>query len=494
MQRVANTPPATSSLTQRRLPHPLAASCISAVISLAISISAHAAEMPKQDNAPNIVFILIDDLGNSGLGCYGNTYHETPNLDRLAADGMRFTQAYSPAPICSASRVAFLTGRSPARLNFEFVTKRRKDKPPTDTVLAQPPFTYDLPLSEITLAEQLGPTGYATGLFGKWHVAEHYKRYLGYSPTHGPQQQGFDIAVEDRGSHPYNYKERTFGNFAEGELPKDALTSGALKFLRSHRDDKFFLFVSHYYVHDPVHTRCRWLHDKYEKKADPNSPWHNPTYGAFVETMDTYVGMVLDEIDQLGLRDNTVVIFTSDNGAHPGFTSNSPLRGNKWNLYEGGIRVPMMVRWPGVVEPGSTCDVPVIGTDLMPTLCEIAGTKPPADREIDSVSIVPLLHGKPIDRDSLVWHFPYYHPPQGYEGTHPQSAIRQGDYKLLYFYEEDRTELYNLAADPAEQHDLSASDPERMKTIRRNLSDWLEAVGARYPTERDSGTPVKIRQ
>ncbi len=444
------------------------------------------------EQPPNIVFILADDLGNSGLGCYGNTYHETPNLDRLAADGMRFTEAYSPAPICSASRIAFLTGRSPARLNFEFVTKRRKDKPPTDTTLAQPPFTYDLPLSEISLAEALGPAGYTTGFFGKWHVNEHYKRYLGYSPTHGPEQQGFGQAAEDRGSHPYNYKDRKFGDFPEGELPEDALTQGAVDFLKSHRNERFFLYVSHYYVHDPVHTKCRWLHEKYEKKLDTESPWHNPTYGAFVETLDTYVGQVLDAIDQLGLRDNTVVIFTSDNGAHPGFTSNYPLRGNKWNLYEGGIRVPMMVRWPGVVEPGSTCDEPVIGTDLMPTLCEIGGTQPP-DRPLDGTSIVPLLHEKPIDRDTLVWHFPYYHPPQGYEGTTPQSAIRQGDQKLLYFYEEDRTELYDLSKDPDEQHDLSRSDPERTKAIRQALSDWLENAGARYPTERDTGRAVRIR-
>jgi arylsulfatase A len=466
---------------------------ILAVVGICLSCAYWTSTAKGGEQPPNIVFILADDLGYSGLGCYGNTYHETPNLDRLAADGMRFTQAYSPAPICSASRIAFLTGRSPARLNFEFVTKRRKDKPPADTTLAQPPFTYDLPLSEISLAEALGPAGYATGFFGKWHVNEHYKRYLGYSPTHGPAQQGFGQAVEDRGSHPYAYKKREFGDFAEGELPEDALTQGAVDFLKSHRDERFFLYVSHYYVHDPVHTKCRWLHEKYEKKADPESPWHNPTYGAFVETLDRYVGIVLDEIDQLGLRDNTVVIFTSDNGAHPGFTSNYPLRGNKWNLYEGGIHVPMMVRWPGVVEPGSTCDVPVIGTDLMPTLCEIAETEPAPDRPLDGVSIVPLLHEKPIDRDTLVWHFPYYHPPQGYEGTTPQSAIRQGDYKLLYFYEEDRTELYDLAKDPAEQHDLSRTEPERTKEIRQSLADWLDDVGARYPTERDSQRPVRIR-
>ena len=462
-------------------------------LSILSTTSANTNIKPAEDSAPNIVFILADDLGYSGLGCYGNTYHETPNLDRLAADGMRFTQAYSPAPICSASRVAFLTGRSPARLNFEFVTKRRKDKPPTDTVLAQPPFTYDLPLSEITLAEALGPAGYATAFIGKWHVNEHHKRYLGYSPTHGPGQQGFDRAAEDRGAHPYNYKDRTFGDFAEGELPEDALTGNALEFLRSHRDERFFLYLSHYYVHDPVHTRCRWLHDKYADKADPESPWHDPTYGAFVETFDRYVGIVLDELDKLGLRDNTVVIFTSDNGAHPGFTSNYPLRGNKWNLYEGGIRVPMMVRWPGVVQPGSTCDVPVIGTDLMPTLCEIAGTRAPANRPLDSTSIVPLLKGGSIDRDTLVWHFPYYHPPQGYEGTTPQSAIRRGDYKLLYFYEEDRTELYDLSNDPAEKNDLSQTEPDRTKTICQALSDWLEDVGARYPTERDTKRPVRIR-
>lgn len=485
--------PAIASRLLEHLPHAIA----TLLLILTATDLANGAEEAKggsQDcSTPNIVFILADDLGYSGLGCYGNTYHESPNLDQLAADGMRFTQAYSPAPICSASRVAFLTGRSPARLHFEFVTKNRKDKPPTDTVLAQPPFTYDLPLSEITLAEALGPAGYVTGLFGKWHVAEHYQRYLGYSPTHGPVPQGFDQAAEDRGSHPYNYKERTFGDFAPGEFPEDALTQGAIGFLKAHRNERFFLYVSHYYVHDPVHTRCRWLHEKYEKKLDPNSPWHNPTYGAFVETLDTYVGQVLDAIDSLGLRDNTVVIFTSDNGAHPGFTSNYPLRGNKWNLYEGGIRVPMMVRWPGVVEPGSTCETPVIGTDLMPTLCEIAKTGPPADRPLDSLSIVPLLRGKSIDRDTLVWHFPYYHPPQGYEGTTPQSALRQGDYKLLYFYEEDRTELYNLADDPAEQHDLSRTDPQRMTTMRQTLSDWLEGVGARYPTRRDSGEPVRIR-
>lgn len=477
------------------------------VLLVALSVALCSSPKANAEQPPNILFILADDLGYADLGCYGNTFCDTPNLDSLAAGGMRFTNGYAAAPICSASRVGILTGKTPARLGFEFVTKNEEDYGPTWAArftgrkLIPPVYTLNLPLEETTIPETLNPLGYSTGMTGKWHVNAHYKNYLGWSPTHGPQQQGFAWSRESFGAHPYSYpkKERgSFGNYALGEFPSDSLTQNAITFLKENREKPFFLMVSHYYVHTPVDTKCKWLHEKYTERAEGKHPQKRAEYGAFVETLDHYVGQLLDGLEQLGMAEDTLVVFTSDNGGHPEFAFNAPLRGSKWNLYEGGIRVPFIVRWPGVVAPGSTSDVPVSGTDLLPTFREVAGVGEGDETALDGKSILALLQGVNTDAlegRNLYWHFPYYHPESDFDDcpaeigiedgyvsqTVPQSAIRKGEHKLIYFWEDERSELYDLAVDEAEQRNLTAELPETAAALKSELLGYLNAVGARLP-------------
>lgn len=458
---------------------------------------------------PNIVFILADDLAWSDLGCYGNTVHETPNIDRLAEDGVRFTQAYAPAPICSASRAAILTGKTPARLNFEFVTKADPGRQQLDVPLQSPPFTLNLPLSEVTLGEALAEAGYATGFFGKWHVSRHHQGYLGWSPTHGPLQQGFVEGDGDFGSHPYAYRaDRSLRDrpVAEREFPDDTLVAKAVDFVERHKGDRFFLYLSQYFVHDPVHSRCGWLIDKYRHRLPAGSRKVQASYAAMVETLDALVGRLLDTLERAGLAENTLVVLMSDNGGHPNYTSNAPLRGSKWNLYEGGIRIPLIARWPGRVEAGRECDAVVHGCDLFATFCDIAGTAPETAKR-DGVSLVPVLTGslqKVARAQPLVWHFPYYHPEKRFHKalaeigvsdfatsqTRPQSAVRSGDWKLLYFYEDDRVELYDLSTDLAEQHDLATSRPEIATRLQEELVGFLTRSQARMPVSASGGGSV----
>ena len=456
----------------------------------------------SEANQPNILFILADDLGWNALGCYGSDWIDTPNLDQLAAEGVRFTQAYAPAPICSASRASFLTGKTPARLGFEFVTKPEASYQPVEAPLRAPRYTLDLPLEEVTTAEVLGDAGYETAFFGKWHLNQHYKRYLGWSPTHGPKNQGFQVAEEDFGSHPYGYwndkEQRTFlDGLKDGDFPTDSMTDQAIRFLESDHEDPFFLMVSHFYIHTPNHTRLGWLHQRYlgripEDRRGRDALAH---YAAMITTLDHHVGRLLDALDASGQANDTLVVFTSDNGADPNFLGNSPLRGSKWNLYEGGIRVPMIARWNGRTQPGFVSDQIVTGFDLMPTFADAAETEAPPDT--DGLSFLPVLlgdqeEGAPRQR---VWHFPYYHPETGFakapgeigiddgvtSRTLPQSAIRLGAWKLLHFYEDDRDELYNLDTDLAEQHDLSESEPSVAAELRSRLDAYLQAAGARLP-------------
>ncbi len=457
---------------------------------------------------PNILLIFIDDLGYADTGCYGSPIPETPNIDRLATQGMRFTSGYASAPICSASRAALLTGRSCARLGFEFVTDYEDKNPTFDQwadlskqyPLVPPMKTKNLPLYERTIAEQLNDAGYITGMTGKWHVAAHHLKYNGWSLTHGPAQQGFQWTNDTEGAWFVPKEERgKYGPYQQGEFPEDELTQGAIEFIRQTHDKPFFLYVSHYYVHDPLNTRCKWLIEKYREKGFPDISEDRVKYAAEIEQMDHYVGQLLDALDEAGLADNTLVIFTSDNGGQPDHAWNRPLRGSKWNLYEGGVRVPLIARWPGVIKAASTCDVPVVSTDFLPTFMELAGRQPDADREYDGVSILPLLKGEPtpdylVDRP-LVWHFPTYHRrpstdpslPIGIEDeyislTHPMSSIRKGKYKLIYFYEEPRFELYDLEADVSEQHDLSSEKPQIAAELRNELLTYLQLVHARFPT------------
>ena len=463
---------------------------------LAVSLSA-----ADRADRPNILVILADDLGWHDLRCYGNSWHDTPHLDRLAAQGTRFTSGYAAAPICSASRVALLTGRSPARLGFEFVTKEPTAKRPDQHALTPPPYPLNLALEEVTIGEVLGPAGYATGFFGKWHVSQHHEGYLGWSPTHGPRQQGFAEGEQEFGSHAYGDATRRAdekGPLAPGDFGRDALTEKAIAFLGAHRREPFLLFLSHYYVHTPIRTRASWLVEKYAARLPRGADPRRATYGAMVETLDHLVGRVLRAVDELGLTENTLVVFTSDNGGHPEFSANGPRRGSKWNVYEGGVRVPWIVRWPGKIASGATSDHPFIGTDLLPTLAAATGTRLPAGVRLDGRDVLPLWRGQAgtLPDRPLVWHFPYYHPETGFaeakpqigvddfaiSQTRPQSAIRLGDWKLVHFHEGNRDELYRLSTDPSEQLDLAAREPARTAELRRMLDEELRAAGARFPS------------
>ncbi len=451
---------------------------------------------------PNIVFILADDLGWRDLACTGNPWHRTPHLDRLAREGVRFTQAYSPAPICSAARAAILTGKTPARLHFEFVTKQQPGRQAWGTPLETPPFTLDLPLEERTIGEVLRDGGYATAFFGKWHASRHHGAYLKWSPTHGPLQQGFEVGDEEFGSHPYSYPkdaEVGFGDFKSGEFPPDALTDKAIAFLRARRDRPFFLYLSHYHVHTPIHTRMRWLQEHYRAQL----PEGRAAYAAMVETLDHEVGRVLRTLDELGLAENTLVVFTSDNGGHPEYSANAPLRGSKWNLYEAGVRVPFLVRWPGRVPARRVSERPLLTLDLYATLAAAAGVRLERGLAPDAENLLPEFEGRAVaaGERALVWHFPYYHPENkafaaakrdiGVEDfavsqTRPQAAIRLGRFKLLHFHEDGRDELYDLAADAGEQRDLAAQLPEKRSELRGRLDAYLREVNARLPTPTDA--------
>ena len=471
----------------------------------------------RNGKKPNIIIIYADDLGYSDAGCYGkdygNTFTETPNLDRLASEGIRFTNAYASAPISSASRAALLTGKSPARLRFEFVTKYEGETFSWDSAswktkyedkkLICPPYTTTLPLEEETIAERLKENGYTTGMTGKWHVAPHNKTYLAWSLTHGPGQQGFDWAVETFGAHTYGYsKNDEKKEYTQGEYPEDELTGKAIEFIGMKHKKPFFLFVSHYFVHTPIDNRLNWLIDKYREKSLQNNeivPERVIQYAAFVDRLDHYVGQLLDAIDKYGLAENTLVVFTSDNGGNPSFAFNRPLRGSKWNLFEGGVRVPFIVRWPQVIKKGTVCDVPVVQTDLLPTFNEICHSRNHPDGEIDGISILPLLKGRAnhgMEERTLVWHFPYYHPEgeeydRAKEGTGiedrevskttPQSSVRKGNYKLIWFYEDNRAELYDLREDIRESNDLSQSRPRDAARMESELFGYLNKVNARFP-------------
>jgi uncharacterized sulfatase len=466
----------------------------------------------KKTSSPNIVLIYIDDLGYSDLATYGKTYGqnfiETPNIDRLAEQGLKFTNAYAPAPLCSPSRAAMLTGKSPARLGFEFVTKyenenfkwsdpkwrERFEKFP----LVPPPFKLNLPLEEITIAEMLQQQNYHTAIAGKWHVSSHYKEYNGWNPAYGPSKQGFQWAANTFGAFNPKDKLEIIDN---NEFPNDALTDSTIDYINKKHSQPFFMFLSHYYVHTPLDKRMKWLIDKYKKKANAGESEQRIVYAAYVETMDHYVGKVLDAIDKAGLRENTIVILTSDNGGHPEFAYNRPFRGSKWNLYEGGVRVPMIVRWPGIVKEGSISNSPVIQTDFMSTFYEISGGLGSNKPGTDGISILPLLKGlvsKEIEERSLVWHFPYYLPEgKGYEAagdvigiedglitkTIPQSSIRKGNLKYIYFYEKKSGELYNLAKDPGEKYDLSSKQTADAKKMKDALIKYLVKVKARFPQQ-----------
>ena len=426
-----------------------------------------------EQRPPNVVVILVDDLGWTDLGCYGSDLYETPNIDRLAAEGMRFSAAYAACTVCSPTRAALLTGKAPARLHItDWI--HGHDRP--DAPLLPPVWTEFLPPTEVTLAEVLEPVGYTSTSIGKWH--------LGDEPDHWPESQGFDenVAGFGKGSPPSYfapYRIPTLDDGPDGEYLTDRLGDEAAQFIEANAEGPFFLYAPHYAVHTPLRAKEADI-ERYRSKLTPGLRHDNPVYAAMVESMDDAVGRTLEAIDRAGVRDETLVIVTSDNGGLElrGITENVPLRNGKGSAYEGGVRVPMIVRWPGVVPPGTTCDEPVISHDLFPTILEVAGVAM-NDGDIDGRSIVPLFRDPDADlgREALHWHYPHYHPG----GATPYSAIRAGDWRLVEFFEDGRIELYNLADDPGEARDLAPSMPEKADELRGRLSAWRIKVGAQLP-------------
>jgi arylsulfatase A-like enzyme len=433
---------------------------------------------------PNVVLIVIDDFGWADLGCYGSRYYRTPNVDRLAAEGMRFTQAYVACPVCSPTRAALLTGKYPARLHLtDYIPGRPRGNA---FRLLRPDFRQQLPLEETTLAEILRAAGYATAAIGKWHLGGE-----GFEPT----RQGFDvakggIAAGSVRSHfaPYLRDGQTLPGLdsaPEGEYLADRLTAEAEKFIEEHRAGPFFLYLPHYSVHTPLNGKSD-LVTKYEA-AVPSGLQKNPIYAAMIES----VGRIMRKLEALDLAANTLVVFTSDNGGlataeapNTPATNNAPLREGKGYLYEGGIRVPLVVRWPARVKAASTCAAPVSSYDLLPTIAEVCSAR--VEHAIDGVTLLPLLQGAPaLQREALYWHYPHYSP----QGGKPGGAIRQGDFKLIEFYEHGRRELFNVAKDVSESTNLIDTEPERAARMAAQLAAWLKAVDAHMPVANPGFAP-----
>jgi arylsulfatase A-like enzyme len=448
------------------------------------------ASLPAADRPPNVVLILIDDMGLTDLGCYGSPLYETPNIDRLAASGMRFTCGYSACTVCSPTRAAVLTGKYPARLHVtDWIAGHQRPF----AKLKVPDWTQYLSLEEVTIAEILQESGYATCHAGKWHLGgdEYY-----------PTTQGFDrnIGGNHRGQppsyfFPYETAAIKLPGLAEGkagEYLTDRLTDEAIAFITEMKDKPFFLYLPHYTVHTPLQAKADLI-AKYRAKAErmPDSPQKNAVYAAMIESLDEGVGRLMAALDELKLRENTVVVFTSDNGGLLSSTTNLGIRAGKGSAYEGGVRVPMMVSYPPLISPGATCDVPAISMDLAPTIAELCGQSPdkPASAPAqDGVSLLPILkQSGQLAARPLYWHYPHYHPG----GATPYGAIRLNDYRLVEFYEGGRLELYNLKDDPREERNLASEMPEKRDELLRTLRKWRTEVGAQMPTPNPQHDPAK---
>jgi arylsulfatase A-like enzyme len=435
---------------------------------------------------PNIVYILADDLGWTDTATYGSKYYETPNIDRLAAQGMKLTR-YHNCQNCQPSRAALMSGQYGPRTGIYTVGSigrfEWEGRPlrPVDNV-------EQLPLEKITIAQSLKQAGYATAMFGKWH--------LGSGGDYHPGKRGFDEAIVSMGQH-FDFKTNPKTDYPKGQYLADFLTDHAVDFIKRKKDGPFFLYLPHYAVHTP--------HDAKEEliahfKPKPGVGGHNnPTYAAMIASVDESVGRVMKTLDELGIADNTVLIFSSDNGGVGGYvregvkasgdiTDNAPLRSGKGSLYEGGTRDPFVVRWPGRISPGSTCDVPAIHVDVYPTFLEIAGAKAPVGYVLDGESLVPLLRDgrATLKRDAIYQHFPgYLGAGAGSWRTTPVGLIEVGDWKLMEFFEDGRFELYNLKNDIGETKNLAKEMPDKVKELHAKMLAWRAAIKAPMPTKND---------
>jgi arylsulfatase A-like enzyme len=450
-----------------------------------LATAAHAA--PK----PNIVFIMADDLGWTDLAVQGSKYYETPNIDRLAAQGMRLT-SYHHCQNCQPTRAALMSGQYAPRTGvytvggidrFDWSSRPLR---PVDNVT-------NLPLEKITIAQSLKATGYATGMFGKWH--------LGESGEYHPGKRGFDEAISSAGKH-FDFATSPKTEYAPGTYLADFLTDKATDFIRRHKDAPFFLYLPHFGVHSPYQAKPELI-ARFKPKAAVGGH-HDPVYAAMIASVDESVGRVMAVLDELKLADQTVLIFTSDNGGVGGYvregikkskdtTDNAPLRSGKGSLYEGGTRVPFIVRWPGVNKPGTTTDVPAIHVDVYPTFLELAGASAPANYPLDGESLVPLFRDSTakLKREAIYQHFP------GYLGagadtwrTTPVTLVQSGEWKLMEFLEDRRLELYNLREDLGEKTNLAEKMPDKTKALHARMVAWREAIKAPMPTPNiEKGAP-----
>ena len=454
---------------------------------------------------PNIIFILMDDMGWMDLSCYGSRFYETPNIDRLAAESMTFTNAYAAAPVCSPTRASLLSGKYPAIVGVTDWICQGNEHPNIGKLIDAPYIKY-LPLTEKSLASSLKDAGYNTWHVGKWHLGQ---------SDYWPDKHGFDVNVAGfEAGHPKNgyfspYNLQNLENGPDGEYLTDRLTDEAINLIRNNGNAPFFLNFWHYAVHTPIQAKEKDIQKYREKRTkmglddvpefevgefmpfERQKDKHvirrlvqsDPVYAAMIENLDYNVGRLLDEVKKLGVEDNTLVIFTSDNGGESSVggspTCNSPLAEGKGWMYEGGIREPLIIKWPGVIEKGSICDTPVTSPDFYPTLLEAAGLPLLPKQHCDGVSFMPLLKGAKLEREAIYWHYPHY----GNQGGTPAASVRMGDYKLIKFFEDGRLELYDLAKDIGEDNDLSREKPELTREMNDELSKWLENVSAKIPLQ-----------
>jgi arylsulfatase A-like enzyme len=482
--------PTIGTVTRRLLP--------SALLFLFVPVLAGAGATPPgpagASGRPNIVFILADDLGWSDLTGYGSDFHRTPHIDRLAREGVRFTSFYAAAPVCTPTRASIMTGQHPARLHTT-VWFEASQNPPQDRKLIPPRTVGNLSHEHVTLAEALSSAGYFTAHVGKWHLGD---------AAHYPETHGFDVNIGGTfwgapSTFFYPYRGRwsrsteiryvpdlPFGR--EGEYLTDRLTTEAIATMRRVRDRPFFIHLAYHTVHTPIEGKPEIV-ASYENSVQPTRQHRNPVYAAMVHSLDENVGRVLSTLEEIQVADRTIVVFTSDNGGyineHRGMrvTDNRPLRSGKGSLYEGGIRVPLIVRWPGVTPPGESCERVVQSTDLYTTVLEMTGSAAARAPEAatDGQSIVPLLRdpGGGGRRGPVFWHYPHYY---FFPKTTPTSAVRDGEWKLIEFLEDRRVELYNLKDDIGESRDLSGSMPDKTDALRRMLHAWRTKVDAQMPT------------
>ncbi|MGD7654673.1 MAG: sulfatase [Verrucomicrobiales bacterium] len=456
------------------------------------------------EKQPNVVVILVDDLGYMDVGANNpDCFYDTPNVNGLAESGTRFINGYAANPVCSPTRYSLMTGKYPTRVratNYFSGDLEGRFKPAV--------LNNCMPLDEVTLAQALKSKGYATFFAGKWHLGETEEYY--------PQNRGFDVNIGGwSAGGPYTGK-RYFAPFKNPQIKEESpagehlparLARETAKFIDDNKDKPFLAYLAFYSVHTPLQGRPD-LVEKYKKKAakvsgkefgEEEQAWvtdrvrkvrllqKHAVYAAMVEVMDEAVGVVLQQLEKSGVADNTIVVFTSDNGGlstSEGLpTSNLPLRGGKGWVYEGGIREPWIVRWPGVTKAGSESVEPICSIDLFPTVAAAAGVE--VSHEIDGISILPALKGGKLNRRSLFWHYPHY----GNQGNFPGGAIREGDYKLVERYEDGRVHLYNLADDIGERNDLASSQPERVEQMRKRLHEWYQSVDAQFLREKDGVKP-----